>query len=117
MTRAGQRNCFRCEEGGHFHANCRAPSDHAGVICNAKFYSLTLQTEKGSLETKAEEKIRKPEASKSTEKTSNNKEDGINHIGAAFLFNETTSDENIFCCKPSYGTLGHGITSHCFETS
>ena len=38
-TRACQRKCFRYGKGGYFHA-----SDHTGVICNAKYYSFTLQT-------------------------------------------------------------------------
>ena len=66
------------------------------MICNAKFYSLTLQTEKKRLEGQAEKQIRKPGGSKSTLKTSNSKEHGINHIDIALLFNETVSEMKIF---------------------
>ena len=87
MTRAGKGNCFWCGEGGHFHANCCASNDHPGVIFNAKFYSFKAQEE---------EQVRKPGGLKSTEKTSSNKEHGINHIDTAFLFNETTSEMKMF---------------------
>ena len=82
--------------GGHFYANCRAPSDHPWVICNAKIYSLTLQTEEGRLEAQAEEQMKTPGRLQSTEEISNNREHEINHIDTAFLFNETTSETKIF---------------------
>ena len=96
-----------CGEGAHFHANCCAPSDHPGVISNAKFYPFTLQTERRRFKAQAEEQMRKPGWSKSTEKTSNNKEHGINHIDTAFLFNKTASKMKIFSAtNPHIALLG-----------
>ena len=75
------------------------------MICNAKFYSLTLQTEKGILEAQAEKQMRKSGGSKSTEETSNNNEHGINYIDTTFLFSETTSDMKIFAAANPHTAL------------
>ena len=58
-------------------------------------YSL-YKLRKEDLKPKQENKWESLGRSKSTEKTSNNKEHGINHIDTAFLFNETKSEMKIF---------------------
>ena len=75
------------------------------MILNAKFYSLTLQTEQRRLKTQAEEQMRKPGGPKSTGETSNNKKYGVNHIDTAFLFNETTSEMKMFSAANSHMAL------------